>query len=521
MAQNPFTRFQTLERETEKTFYPQSPPFQYPFEVSASVENRYLDPVAFAAKYPEETLNHLEVLYRNFSWVPNKFLYSYPFPLHPHWNFLPYPFTKSVPQLVPEKWVSQFGKLPSGGISSAKFHRELDELTGTKAYHGNKLRHLKTPEAYAQILENLRSTKDHAFISTYFFHCDKGTEGLLDIIKERTEAGVRIFILMDKLAAKSHPVCAPRLRSLGARVLFPKTSITKFFHDKMFVFDGKIAQIDGQNLIAPGTMSDGTNNLFNDLSVVIEGPMVTKAGERFISNWENLAFGEMDQDLKDLYADQLARIRPLEFDGTVKDGLCRVVTKAPGKDQPFILNLFLHTARNLQHYLFFNLFDPVYRQPGGKQPSELFLDTVIDAANANPNLRVDMLTNGWLMPFHVKMPPGTMAPRNLLQRLLLSFINLTYPKPHKEMERTRQNLLPRLNGTNFHWWVYAQFMHSKTLMADNVWTIIGSYNINKTAEKSSHEMVVACYDRKLAEDMQKSFIVDALNSIPVPLAPDL
>lgn len=70
---------------------------------------------------------------------------------------------------------------------------------------------------------------------------------------------------------------------------------------------------------------------------------------------------------------------------------------------------------------------------------------------------------------------------------------------------------------NFHWWSYSQFMHAKTLMSDNIWTIVGTHNLNMASEKSSYELALACLDTGLAEEMQKSIIEDALNSVPVPL----
>jgi phosphatidylserine/phosphatidylglycerophosphate/cardiolipin synthase-like enzyme len=60
-------------------------------------------------------------------------------------------------------------------------------------------------------------------------------------------------------------------------------------------------------------------------------------------------------------------------------------------------------------------------------------------------------------------------------------------------------------------------MHAKTMMADNIFSLVGSYNINPTSEGQSFEQVLACVDQDLADSFQSSIVTDALNSIPVPL----
>jgi phosphatidylserine/phosphatidylglycerophosphate/cardiolipin synthase-like enzyme len=75
-----------------------------------------------------------------------------------------------------------------------------------------------------------------------------------------------------------------------------------------------------------------------------------------------------------------------------------------------------------------------------------------------------------------------------------------------------QNLLVE---DNLHWWASAIYVHSKTMMIDNLVTAIGSYNINSTSEHASYEQTLICHDQNLAEQMQRSILHDILNSIPI------
>lgn len=526
-AENPFARFQKDLSTESATFYPQTPPFKYPFTISKDVKNGELDLSKIVLEYPEDTLNHMTELYRGIPFNAQKSVYEYPFSLHPHWEFLPYPFVKSLPRSRADQWISEFGKRSFKSMNmSARFQEELNSLTGTEAYAGNEVRLLKTPDSYYEILRRLESVQDHAFISSFLFNCDKGTEPLINLIGKKTRLGAKIFVMYDAFGAKSDPNCSKKLEQMGAKVVLFKTRIGTIFHEKMYVFDGNYAMIDGQNIIAAGTLSNGTNNLFNDIAVGVKGPIVTKVAQRFMELWESQG-QKIPLDIWAIYQKQIEDIKKFATPTAIRDGLnrsrtqgvCRLVTKAPGKNQNQILNLYLHTAKNVSSYLFFNYIDPKYREPAKKDVGEKFLDTVLERVNFRKEIRVDMLTNGWKNPFQVVLPDGLAADRNLMTVMVLQLQDIITTDPHLDMTKMRKNIAPKVKTDNFHWWSYAQYMHAKTLMMDNIWTIIGSYNLNSGSEYQSYEMVLACHDSDLAMSMQNSIILDTVNSIPIPLDP--
>lgn len=525
-AQNPFADYQKNTPSETSFFFPQTAPFKYPFNVSKDVKNLDLDLDKLVVDYPVDTLDRVEELYEGIPFNDQKSVYAYPFPIHPNWEFLPYPFISFLPRSKPEQWISHFGKAigRNTGIGTTKFQDELDTLTGTESFTGNDLRVLKTPDSYHMLLARLEAVRSHAFISSFLFHCDKGTEPLLNVIGRKARTGAKIYIIYDALGAKTDPTCARKLEQLGAKVLLFKTRMGTIFHEKMFVFDGSIAMVDGQNLIAASTLSNGKNNLFNDISVEMMGPIVIKIATHFIDLWEEQG-EKLPNDILTYYQRQNEQIRVFSNKAFIHNklsrnrdqGLCRLVTKKPGRNQNQILNLYLHTARNTNNYLFFNYIDSKYRDPARKDVGEKFLDTVLERVNFRKEIRVDMMTNGWKNPFQVELPEGYAANKNLMATLMLELRGLVTPEPHKDMEKMRSNFLPKVKTDQFHWWSYAQYNHSKTLMADNMWTIIGSYNLNEGSEYSSYELALACLDTDLTLGMQQSIILDAMNSIPVPL----
>lgn len=518
---NPFNEYLKSSETKSSTYFFQKPPFKYPFERSTRISQRDFDISAFSSAHPEKRLEVIESIYRNFSFEPRMSMYAFPFVVHRDWEYLPYPFVGHIPKEDMGKWIPEFREKPSK-LKSVSFQRKLDAVTGTMAFAGNKLKLLKTPASYQEILRRLEGVKDHAFISSYLFNCDQGTKGLVDLIGKKTRSGARVFILFDSFGAKSDPKCPGILKGQGAHVLLYKAGLGNIFHEKMFVFDGNFAMVDGQNLIAAGTLSNGVNNLFNDVAMGAEGPIVSVIGKRFIELWskQSVMPSDLVKKYEDLFKGALKYATLEAVSGalskTSNEGLCRVVTKSP-KNSPQILNLYLETVRNTQHQLFFNYIDPKFRKPEGKAVGETFLREVFGQMEKNPGLRVDMLTNGWKDPFKYELPEGVPARKNAITAAVLKILDLTTKDAHKEMFRMRTNIMEIGVGENLHWWSYAQYMHAKTMMADNIWTVVGSYNMNANSEKRSYESLIACIDTDLAASMQESIVNDILNSIPIPV----
>lgn len=521
-AQTPFAPYLVPSESREDEFYIQQRRHPYPFEVGP-VSRSSFDLEAFTREHSSNALDARSALFKNFSFLKKDFLYNYPFAVAADWEFLPHPYVSEVNK--PENWIEEFRPDSSNtsALGTYEFHQELSLLTGTEAYAGHEVSLFKTPHSYQELLKRMALTKSHVFMSTYLFHCDSGSEPLLEMIERKTREGVRVFVIYDRFYSKSDPSCARKLRERGAQVaLHSNGRFMNIFHEKMYVFDGEYALVDGQNLIAIQTKSTGVNNLLNDVGMGLKGPVVTKIAERFITHWSQILRKDFPADLIAFYQNQAEAIRTQSSPEVLKaalkkplgQGVCRLVTKDPGAKNSQILDMYLHTMRHTSNYLFFNYMDA---QPGNAKasaPGGRILKLLSDLSREKPELRIDMLTNNWKTPTNVLLPAGQSAYRNRFTRFSVGLIERLMPPRLGKIRSRLEALNP---AENFHWWSYAQFMHSKTLMSDNLWTIIGTHNLNKTSENSSFELAVACLDSGLAREMQHSIVTDLLNSIPVPL----
>jgi phosphatidylserine/phosphatidylglycerophosphate/cardiolipin synthase-like enzyme len=291
----------------------------------------------------------------------------------------------------------------------------------------------------------------------------------------------------------------------------------------MFVFDGEYAVVDGQNMTGIQTLSNGSNNLINDMGIGIEGPLVQEVAHRFIAHWKKAKRKKLPQRLSDFYAQKKSQAESFKSQEAIKEGInkktgvCRLVTSDPGFKKRAILPMYFSYVQSAQNYLFFNQIDHRFQDVSGNSVGKSFLKEVIKAANGNKDLRVDMLTNQWKLPTEIKLPEGMGVKPTFFSFMISKPGKLIIEMPHLQIGTARENLLPLIEKNNFHWWASAIYMHAKTMMVDNIATFIGSYNINRGSENFSYEQVVVCHDEKLAQSMQKSIVQDLLNSIPIPI----
>lgn len=514
---NPFLPALEMRQGASEFYFQQTPPFQYPFTQSSELNSLEVNIEKFAELLGSNKLSAYKELFKTFNYDQKLNLYAYDFAVGSEWEFLPHPIVKDVNSINSKEWVSEFNSTlqENEGIHSADFIQSINELTGSEAYAGNEVEVLKTPHNFNTILARLEKARHHAFMSSFIFQCDAGSSEVLELMQKKIEQGVSIYLLIDKVFTLADRKCVKELKSIGVKLALVGGPL-KIFHEKMYVFDGEYAVVDGQNMTGVQTLSNGSNNLINDIGVGIQGPLVQVIAHRFISHWNKSKQVRMPEKITEFYDQK--RIEAESFKSTTAhEGLCRLVTSNPGIKNRKILSLYLRYIRAANNYIFFNLIDQRFQTVSGNTMGVNFIKEVINVANKKNNIRVDMLSNHWKLPTEIKLPePLTVKPT------LLSFImsepgKLLMKMPHLQISTGRKKLIPLINDAKFNWWASAIYMHAKTMMVDNLATMIGSYNINSGSENFSYEQVVVCHDEKLAQEMQKSIVQDLLNSIPIPL----
>ena len=518
---NPFAPYFDLQEKKIENYYLQTPPFQNPVQQDSHFNSYELNLNKLEKDLSGIKLDGLENIYKSFQYNSTLNLYEYDFAIGTNWENLPYPIIKSIGAQDPKNWIEHFEDKynASKKLQTIDFIKGMNTVSRSKAYAGNQLELLKSPYSYQKIIEKIQNSKNHAFMSTFLFQCDAGSERLLKTMEKKIQEGLKIYLIIDSTFTLADRSCVKKLRNIGVN-LGLQGSLGKVFHEKMYVFDGEYAIVDGHNIVAAQTLSNGSNNLINDTGVGTTGPMVSEIAQRFIYHWQTLLKKPLPESILHFYDELKVTNEKFSQDEYLQDalqkkqGLCRLVTNTPGGNKS-ILETYKAYVQNAKSYIFFNMIDLRFEKKLGNSVGIDFLRLVTEKANQNPQMRIDMLSNHWKLPTDIALPKGLAAHPTLFSQLITKPGQLILDRPHLQISKGRKFLSEILHEDNFHWWASAIYVHSKTMMIDNIITAIGSYNINPTSENSSYEQTLICHDENLAQQMQKSILHDVLNSIPI------
>jgi cardiolipin synthase A/B len=182
-----------------------------------------------------------------------------------------------------------------GGNQSGTVERLLESYGVPPPTAGNRIELVTSGvDAYRKLIQLIEQARSSIHITTYILGCDEGSQALIDCLIERADAGVSIRMLLDDVGSwrVRRRMLAP-LIAAGAKVAYFMPMLHIPFrgranlrnHRKLIIVDGKIALTGGMNLAWPYIGPPGSQGLWRDLSVVVEGPAVLEMQALFASDW--------------------------------------------------------------------------------------------------------------------------------------------------------------------------------------------------------------------------------------------
>lgn len=149
-------------------------------------------------------------------------------------------------------------------------------------------------DAYRRILGMIDSARSTIHITTYILGWDEGSRGLLERLTDRAREGISVRLLIDDLGSWRLPrrKLLPMMQA-GARVAFfmpvfhvPMRGRANLRnHRKLIVVDGQTCLTGGMNVALPYIGPPGSERLWRDFAVVVEGPAVADLEAVFTSDW--------------------------------------------------------------------------------------------------------------------------------------------------------------------------------------------------------------------------------------------
>ena len=338
--------------------------------------------------------------------------------------------------------------------------RVVSRIVAEPLTAGNRVQPLVSgDQAFPAMLAAIEAAQASISLVSYIFDNDATGGEFADALGRAVKRGVAVRVLIDAAGMRySWPPIIHRLNRVGVRCakFLPASLLTPWRvatinlrnHRKIIVVDGHVAFTGGMNIRHGNVLSADPPSPVQDLHFRIEGPVVSQLQDAFANDWA-FSTGEI--------LDGQAWFPLLQGDGTV---IARVIVDGPDADfekaRWTLLAALAEAQTSVRILTPYFLPDPA-------------LVTALNLA-ALRGVRVDIV-----LPRENNLPFIQWASRSMWWQLI---------------ER----------GCHI-WLTPPPFDHSKLMVVDDHWVLLGSANWDARSLRLNFELNVECYGRELARDL--------------------
>ncbi len=354
--------------------------------------------------------------------------------------------------------------------------KHIQRLYGSHFTDDNKVTLLwKDQESFQIIFEAIKKTKEIVCLAFYIFRDDETGRELAGILKHKALEGVKVYILYDHFGSLFTPMKFwTDLRKAGIEIRashpFKWTSPLHYVHRdhrKLLIIDGEIAFTGGLNIANEyrgyrGYRLHRNKRGWRDTGIFLVGPIAEKLLEEFTKSWF------------------IWKGTPIDFQKTVE----------PVKEGLPVLPIFASSAkgrrqmRKLIYYSINNARKSIYLTTAYFTPSRRMLQILADAVRKGVEVKL-------LLPGKTDVSAAHYAGRAFFAKLLRAGIRIY----------------------NYQ----GEILHAKTFVFDEMWSIIGSANLDFQSLRRNDEGNVGIIDRQFGSQMVDIFDYDLTKSQEITL----
>ena len=328
-------------------------------------------------------------------------------------------------------------------------------------------------------LENGKSTSDSIFkalsqaesyihIQYYIFEEGEWANQLLELFREKIEAGVTIRMIYDGVGSYSlSRRFLKELEAIGVQALpFLPFRLGRFLislnyrnHRKIIVVDGKVAFTGGMNISDKYLKGGEQLGMWHDLHLRLEGPAAVQLDAVFLSDWFMVSQQDLTHEIPALY------------ESPEEGVLTQIVSSGPDDEFPTIEQSYFSIISEAEEYVY--IVNPYII------PSQEILNAlqVVALSGVDTRLLISKKSDSKLVYWCV---------RSFFEPLLKSGVRIF--------------LFPE------------GFLHSKLIVSDDDIVSIGTANIDIRSFEHNYEVNAMVYDVAFAQGRKASFINDCKKS---------
>ena len=338
----------------------------------------------------------------------------------------------------------------------------VGRLTERPLLKGNAIRCLHDGDnAYPVMLEAIASAQRSLVLCSYIFRDDRVGSRFIEAIAAAQARGVAVRVLVDgigsgyfrcgvarRLSAQGVPVSRFMHSALPWRMPF----LNLRTHKKILVVDGTVGFAGGLNIAAQNVLRARPRDPVSDTHFQVSGPVVEQLTEAFAKDWSFTTGEELDESVFYASAAETA----------VGAAFCRVVTSGPDSDVEKIEFAIMQGVALARRSV--RIMTPYFL------PDERLLTVLAMAAMRG--VEVDLV-----------------LPRQSNHRLV-------------DWARTPNNAPLRAAGVRI-WFSDPPFNHSKLMVVDEAWSLIGSANQDVRSLRLNFELDIEVYNSGLAGELDR------------------
>jgi cardiolipin synthase len=345
-------------------------------------------------------------------------------------------------------------------------------VTGMPLVGGNRIDELHDGEqAYPAMLGAIRRAGRCIYLSTYIFDYDNVGREFAAALGEAARRNVDVRVLLDGIGALySSPPIHRLLREHGVpwaeflppRLWPPALHVNLRNHRKILVVDGTDAFVGGMNIGERHLVEDERKGRVADIHFHCRGPVVTQIESVFLRDWQFVT----RESLPHTHCEPVA-------DG---NALCRAVADGPEEELDRLTELLIGAIGGAERSIY--IMTPYF-----VPPREL-----LGSLKAAALRGVDVVV---ILPAVNNLPYIHRATRHMLWEPMQHHVQIYYQPP--------------------------PFVHSKLMIVDEHYALIGSANMDARSLRLNFELTVEVYDRQFADRLGRFFQGVRARSRPVTL----
>ncbi len=353
---------------------------------------------------------------------------------------------------------------------------------------------LDSRENFPAWLKALTQAQHTICIEMYIFATDEFGQQVRDVLLERLQNGVQVFLIYDWLGSSGAHFKRffKPLTAAGAQIhAYNKLGLTTGLailgrnHRKSFTIDQKVAFVSGLCISSQwnGNEKQGISP-WRDTGLMLQGPIVQDVLSAFLDTWQSMGLDKPEILLQaapsdavtqvDDYAENLSEVNDADSSKPKSFANARLV--ATTADNANMMRLDLLAVSMARKTLW--ITDAYF------MPTRMYVQGLINAAKDGVDVRI--------------LVPSTSD---------IKWIGA--------VSRTQYRTLLEAGVRVFEW--NGSMIHAKMSVVDGVWARVGSTNLNFSSWFANRELDVAIEDRATVDYLEQCYLHDLANSTEVVL----